>query len=90
MCCILSVYAGLTRIGDIMKCFDCGEILLGKRNDAKYCNDNCRDRYNNKKKKITRLIKRSKELLDRANVVASRNDLQEHANEQYNNIMGLS
>ena len=56
------------------KCLDCGEPLKG-RADQKYCNDLCRNSYNNKKlsgstnymRKINRILKKNHSILEELN-----------------------
>ncbi len=56
------------------KCLDCGEPLKG-RADQKFCNDLCRNSYNNKKlgkssnfmRKINRILKKNHKLLEELN-----------------------
>lgn len=55
-------------------CLDCGEPLRG-RADQKFCNDLCRNSYNNKKlgsstnfmRKINRILKKNHALLEELN-----------------------
>ncbi len=56
------------------KCLDCGEPLKG-RSDQKFCNDLCRNAYNNKKlsgstnfmRKINRILKKNHAILENLN-----------------------
>jgi predicted nucleic acid-binding Zn ribbon protein len=56
------------------KCLDCGEPLRG-RADQKFCNDSCRNSYNNKKlsgstnymRKINRILKKNHAILEENN-----------------------
>lgn len=56
------------------KCLDCGELLKG-RSDQKFCNDLCRNSYNNKKlssstnfmRKINRILKHNHSILEELN-----------------------
>lgn len=56
------------------KCLDCGEPLRG-RADQKFCNDSCRNSYNNKKlsgstnfmRKINRILKKNHAILEELN-----------------------
>jgi len=56
------------------KCLDCGEPLKG-RSDQKFCNDLCRNSYNNKKlsgstnfmRKINRILKLNHSILEELN-----------------------
>ncbi len=56
-------------------CLECGEPLRG-RADQKFCNDLCRNAYNNKKagaatnfmRKINRILKNNRSILDELNV----------------------
>ena len=56
------------------KCLDCGEPLKG-RSDQKFCNDLCRNSFNNKKlsgstnfmRKINRILKRNHTILEELN-----------------------
>lgn len=56
------------------KCLDCGEPLKG-RSDQKFCNDLCRNSYNNKKlsgstnfmRKINRVLKKNHAILEELN-----------------------
>ncbi|MHA6698039.1 hypothetical protein [Chryseobacterium sp. A321] len=41
-----------------MNCLECGERLVG-RSDKKFCNDSCRNTYNNKNNKDTSNLMRS-------------------------------
>jgi len=55
-------------------CLECGEPLKG-RADQKYCNDSCRNAYNNKKlsgstnfmRKINRILKKNHSILEELN-----------------------
>jgi hypothetical protein len=55
-------------------CIECGETLKG-RADQKFCNDSCRNTYNNKKlsgstnyiRKINRLLKKNHTILEALN-----------------------
>lgn len=55
-------------------CLECGEPLRG-RADQKFCNDSCRNAYNNKKlsgstktiRKINRILKNNHRILEEAN-----------------------
>jgi asparagine N-glycosylation enzyme membrane subunit Stt3 len=55
-------------------CLDCGELLRG-RADQKFCNDSCRNSYNNKKlsgstnymRKINRILKKNHTILETLN-----------------------
>lgn len=56
------------------KCLDCGEPLRG-RADQKFCNDSCRNSYNNKRlsgssnfmRKINRILKKNHAILEELN-----------------------
>lgn len=56
------------------KCLDCGETLKG-RADQKFCNDLCRNSFNNKKlsgstnfmRKINRILKKNHSILEELN-----------------------
>ncbi len=56
------------------KCLDCGELLKG-RSDQKFCNDLCRNSFNNKKlsgstkfmRKINRILKQNHSILEELN-----------------------
>lgn len=56
------------------KCLDCGEPLKG-RADQKFCNDLCRNSYNNKKlggstnlmRKVNRILKKNHSILEALN-----------------------
>lgn len=57
-------------------CAECGETLKG-RADQKFCNDSCRNAYNNKKlsgssnymRKINRILKKNHDILEELNPV---------------------
>jgi F0F1-type ATP synthase delta subunit len=59
---------------EVRKCLECGEPLKG-RADQKFCNDLCRNAYNNKKlgkasnymRKINRLLKKNHAILKELN-----------------------
>ena len=59
---------------DDRKCLDCGEPLKG-RADQKFCNDLCRNAFNNKKlsgstnfmRKINRILKKNHSILEELN-----------------------
>ncbi len=56
-------------------CLECGELLRG-RADQKFCNDLCRNAYNNKKlgkatknmRKINRILKSNRSILEELNI----------------------
>ncbi|MFB2119501.1 hypothetical protein [Parapedobacter sp. 2B3] len=56
------------------KCLDCGELLIG-RADKKFCDDNCRANYNNRRnseesgylRKVNNILKRNRKILEMLN-----------------------
>lgn len=56
------------------KCLTCGEVLFG-RADKKFCNDNCRGIYNNKKnkmgddyfRKVNSILRKNRRILEEMN-----------------------
>ena len=59
---------------DVRKCLECGDILKG-RSDQKFCNDLCRNAYNNKKlsgstpyiRRVNRILKKNHLILEKIN-----------------------
>ena len=59
-----------TKMETIRKCLECGEVLHG-RSDQKYCNDQCRNTFNNRLsgetnnhiRRINRILKRNQPFL---------------------------
>lgn len=50
------------QINEIKTCLDCNEILRG-RSDKKFCNDQCRNNYNNRRNYESTLVRNTNAIL---------------------------